>query len=130
MSEKRGSKSRAFPAGGAMKAGRELDSLVAEKVMGFEVRETMDGGPQIKGIGRCPDYSTWISAAWEVVEKLYSLDTSEPTILQIYGPLSDGYRVTIFWEHHDGRINEVHVVAKTATHAICVAALKAVGYKF
>lgn len=47
-----------------MKPGRELDALVAERVMGA-VRGSI--GFQLD---LCPHYSTDISAAWEVIENL------------------------------------------------------------
>jgi hypothetical protein len=75
----------------AMPAGREMDALVAEKVMGFVVMRHRDvDGQHIEHnpdeLMRGPDgeapryaymvpvdhYSTDIAAAWEVVEKLVS----------------------------------------------------------
>jgi len=76
-----------------MPAGRELDALVAEKVMGWRITAWNDGEPwgnrevfppfePINGIpadcdcishseaGEPPHYSTDIAAAWEVVEKM------------------------------------------------------------
>lgn len=59
---------------------RELDALVAEKVMGLDVRASdCDGDDGCDGYfpGRSPEhggppaYSTDIAAAWEVVEKLH-----------------------------------------------------------
>ena len=60
-----------------MKPGRELDALIAEKVMGETVTWGGDPGGTIipwvgepDGIqGECPPYSTDIAAAWAVVEK-------------------------------------------------------------
>ena len=146
-----------------MKAGRELDCAVAERVMGLRVvrlgywgnspsddegdwREHMHESPEQVEIGmdwfekakahsvgvyycdmkKCeaiPDYlahySTDIAAAWQVVEKCAQ------------------YGVWTVWETHDGwnagQMMDHHCVseamADTAPHAICLAALKAVGYK-
>lgn len=63
-----------------MKPGRELDALVAEKVMGFEVKtETrpyelsdlnLHPGDRYIGDGKqIPPYSTEIGAAWTIVDK-------------------------------------------------------------
>ncbi|HAM42103.1 MAG TPA: hypothetical protein DCP69_12450 [Candidatus Omnitrophica bacterium] len=67
----------------ALPAGRELDALVAEKVMGWtitawasgepwgnrEIFEPSGRGPHRKA-AHVPTYSTDIAAAWEVVKKL------------------------------------------------------------
>jgi hypothetical protein len=70
----------------AMESGRELDAIIAEKLMGWTefspIDATIDYGVGVNGYrrnyakdecGRCtwfPFYSTDISAAWEVVEKM------------------------------------------------------------
>jgi hypothetical protein len=59
-----------------MEAGREMDALVAELVMGWEKRVFGDGVDywHLPGGAICeldaPHYSTDIAAAWQVVEKL------------------------------------------------------------
>ena len=55
-----------------MEAGREMDTLVAEKVMGFPVKiGDITGEPYHAQFGySMPNYSTNIAAAWMVVEKL------------------------------------------------------------
>lgn len=121
-----------------LKPGRELDALVAEKVMGWPTFEQYNNDRVLElkmanAKGRrdnevVPHYSTDIASAWEVVEKLYAIDPHEPTLLQIYGPLSDGYKINLIWEHHDGPILIGSLVADTAPLGICLAALKAVGY--
>lgn len=86
-----------------LKPGRELDALVAEKVMGGELRP----------------YSTDISAAWEVVEKY---KWAEPELRY-----SDEQHCWVFSLHKaSGYPNEC---GDTAPHAICLAALRAVGYE-
>ncbi|MGZ3688330.1 MAG: BC1872 family protein [Bdellovibrionota bacterium] len=54
-----------------MKAGRELDYLIAEKVMGYPIkrqkREVFEATP--KGTRPVVKYSTDIEAAWEVAER-------------------------------------------------------------
>ena len=119
-----------------MEAGRELDALVAEKVMGYERR--LDGlgqeywreadKPRVRLVGTICDPqdlplfapSTDISAAWEVVslliEKGYYVDILYSAKAHVWSCLLDygGYR-------------EADVIGDTAPYAICLAALKAVG---
>lgn len=111
-----------------MQAGRDLDALVAEKVMknplgrpSFEVAQ--------KWFTDLPHYSTDIAAAWEVVEELKGqcrliLRTSRLSISQSSvvsaafvdcGPLEEAQYMCR------------EAVLETAPHAICLAALKAVG---
>lgn len=70
-----------------LKPGRELDALIAEKVMNRPIYVAHDGTPHFADLspkkrdGRVvetpysivPSYSTNIAAAWEVVEKMRSL---------------------------------------------------------
>jgi hypothetical protein len=60
----------------AMPAGRVMDALVVERVMGYTIDYEFEE-PQIKELrdkydewGMIPCYSTDIAAAWQVVEKL------------------------------------------------------------
>src|SRR5437763_10661229 len=77
-----------------VKPGRELDALVAERVMGWAVeRNTVDSEPIVmfskpgEYYGPVPPYSTDIAAAWEVVEKL-SMAPNPATAPAIYPPHS------------------------------------------
>lgn len=113
-----------------MKPGRELDALVAEKMMGLEIAnytgETHEGIRVIrvnnpsKVVLAPKPYSTDIAAAWEVVEKMASV-ANEWTFEFRYTNVA--VRVT------DNNLNGISVleVQDTAPHAICLAALKAVG---
>lgn len=137
-----------------MKAGRELDALVAEKVMGWEVWG-FDGDP-----GPCRESSegyiwSWrpstdIKAAWEVVERLgLTVTPVEVWFASEYdragGNPQPGYR-WVAWkamecaqviennpdpDNWTGMLDESFPppdqVACTAPLAICLAALKAVG---
>jgi hypothetical protein len=106
--------------GRTMKPGPELDDLVAEKVMGRPPQEYADarGRP-----GWVPPFSTSIAAAWEVVEKVQQL-----------GWMLNGVRCLDRLEHGDwvciferrGQ-PDAYKHSPTAPHAICLAALKAVG---
>jgi hypothetical protein len=107
-----------------MSPGLELDILVAEKVMGF--RDT-DAG-QYFSASAVPPYSTDIAAAWQVVEKL-ALQNIRIELM----PTMAGYAVDFIkydptqeftpWTE----ISNSYVEAEQAPHAICLAALKAVG---
>ena len=170
-----------------MNAGRELDALVAEKVMGatltgpvgadyIEGEWTVWGAPsgnqrvepsclrhclcentdkyyadhpdryrghswESKNVGGhyppcvmvVPRYSTSIAAAWEVVEKLRAMNST----LELYSPgalVNDEMGIHAVewqatfksWEEPWGP-HGPSVEAQTAPHAICLAALKAVG---
>lgn len=101
-----------------MKAGRELDALVAEKVMGWncELRECHTRKVLHSEYGGPPHYSTDIADAWLVVEKI----DQQVTVTKC----ADGWLVTIDdYFCHGG----VEIMAGTAPLAICLAALKAVG---
>lgn len=118
-----------------MKPGRELDALVAEKVMGLVNCEKHKGSychafPESpdKG-GETKPYSTDIAAAWEVVEKMIGLGFT--------------YEISfnVRWDCQfflDGRTgngqDDKHGAgnSETAPHAIALAALAAlaaVGYE-
>lgn len=109
-----------------MKPGRELDALVAEKVMNFalgmmseqDVEPSIIVDQAVASFDVIPYYSTDISAAWEVVEKLAGRFVPSLTL----GPTNEWQAVfqestdVIYYEH-----------SNSAPHAICLAALKAVG---
>ena len=133
-----------------MNAGRELDALVAEKVMDWEVDGAVVGIPQVKvhfpgfdtpshwpppmtdqGHRHCHRFSTDIAAAWEVVEKLISLGAAVSLFSHEVLP---GYAGTVLgdvlWSVEvvpDGNkprpITTSSSEAVTAPHAICLAAL-------
>jgi len=135
-----------------MEAGREMDALVAEKVMGCSVmrenyhRTLGDGGKWewlrcgcIGGPHNYRDdtardgmlvyYSTDISAAWEVIDKLLSVGMS----VELNAYPSARYDVRIYKSiPHDGGMPTTSMFAgealdDTVPLAICRAALKAVG---
>lgn len=132
-----------------LEAGRELDALVAEKVMGWERVEGVDinrreGVPEEKldadrwhcrrawfvgnerkaceECGTLPTYSTDIAAAWEAVEKVLPDFLVDLTYWHIDSPHVTLYRRNDSSENYSG-------IAPTAPLAICLAALKAVGYE-
>ena len=120
-----------------MKPGRELDMLVAEKVMGWSnsigsarsdhmwgIMDFDDKGPVLAA--NFPSYSEDIAAAWELMEKLK-------------GP-EMGVSICTLWEQPNtfkwiakieflGTERFEFAVEESAAHAICLAALKAIGVK-
>ena len=115
-----------------MKAGRELDALVAEKVMGMRPgTEDCWVDPASSYGGQLPlaHYSTDIAAAWAVVENIKSLhpdDREELTFAMNYYPEDKIWRFG--WESY-GEFGQFSGDAETAPHAICLAALAAVGHR-
>lgn len=107
---------------------RELDALVAEKVMGWKrhpsvgVWYPLNLHPLQNVYGHVlPPYSTSIVAAWEVVEKI-----------------GEKYAIELHWREsmwncsiEEGDEVTAHYIAtaesRNASKAICLAALKAVG---
>jgi len=94
----------------AMEPGRELDALVAEKVMGWTHYREEWGGVVPDSISH---YSTDISAAWEVVEKM-------GPFTQLTADIYNGITV---WHCSFSVVDSVDAV--TAPEAICKAALLA-----
>ena len=113
-----------------MKPGRELDALIAEKVMGLDPPMAQPSGRRIKGFWSewdgLPHYSTSIEAAWEVVEKIKDLREHETFHIEWTGcNWEAGY---MQYESYEPPSHDV-VVGETPAHAICLAALKAVNSK-
>lgn len=117
-----------------MPAGREMDALVAEKVMGWKREWVTNSATLMRREVFCPPgvigwissgekdgipnevpyYSTSISAAWEVVEKMEADGVG--CKLSNYAP---GWRAEFYK-------NEGDAGADTAALAICRSALRAV----
>lgn len=106
-------------------AGRELDALVAEKVMGIAVNRFGEVIQPGMGVGMPRRYSTDIASAWGVVEKMQADGW--------FFKVEDGALHTCWYA--DFIISEPgrppkgprRTQADTAPLAICLAALKAVG---
>jgi hypothetical protein len=130
-------------------AGRELDTLIAEKVMGRSFDTGVDhpvygrgglppwGGfaPGVQGLSVVPHYSTDIAAAWQIVLLMVSRMGYDNIGFNWQGPLfkpehhyltQEGYPLgtTCWFVHieHDGYIKIV--CADTPELAICRAALE------
>lgn len=131
-----------------LQPGRELDQLVAEKVMGWDVvcgndildrdhpgmseeekskdrwhkRKAWFLGTERKACDECgtmPEFSTSIEAAWQVVEKL--------GIVRISNGWTRGeWKVEFSIPGCEVGFQLVYAKASTVPHAICQAALKAV----
>ena len=128
-----------------MPAGRELDALVAEKVMGWQDARAFFPWPEsgvmldnyammpphggaIRDIAHVPRYSTDIAAAWEVFQKVTDLGYI-PAIAQC----TSGWACDFWTEEaadETGRVDYIHKFREygqaSAPLAICRAALKAV----
>lgn len=116
-----------------LEPGRELDALVAERVMGRN--------PNLEPLIRdAPAYSTDIAAAWEVAEKVKRKDIMEYGDFYLVwgnygadttpkGPHGQMiYPNALAWFCRiDMPTRTVSATADTAPHAICLAALEAVG---
>ena len=109
-------------------AGRELDALIAEKVMGWSDLAWNDSFTRVHGRepgklrgtdGRrvVPLYSTEISAAWEVLERAGPSGWGRG----VEHVVTEGH--TVFWQAY---IGVAFGRGDTAPHAICLAALEAV----
>ena len=121
----------------AMEAGRELDALVAGKVMGWlEVRKqsianamgqhVMDDFVGLPAAGApqpvlVPRYSTMIQEAWKVADRLRG-ESQFVAVLSGKGP--QGVQPWICKVNREGSFLEER--AETAPHAICLAALKGI----
>ena len=106
-----------------MNAGRELDALIAEKVMEIPIAliHTDEDGRTIKtAIGNvlvkpCAAYSTDIAAAWMVVDRLIA-DGQDIEIINRDEGDQDRY-----WEIH---LRDFCIEKKSLPETICVAALQ------
>ena len=104
---------------------RELDALVAEKVMGLPCLDIPPSDGRDCPRCGCPSYSIDIAAAWEVVEKMEACPYPHGAeIGSAYVDGLDGY-IVAFGRGGPEPI-DVAEFAVTAPLAICRAALKAV----
>lgn len=103
-----------------MKPGRELDALVAEKVMGWKIvsnrYECSDEQCNcrtgyLNDMHFLPNYSSDIAAAWEVAEKM------DDTFTDLHRYKKDEWFC---------QMRKVCMRGDSAPHAICLAALKVI----
>lgn len=129
-----------------LKPGRELDALIAEKVMGLRYYPPGNSATcivetpgwyspgQSRVVESLPAYSTSIAAAWEVVEKLTgsgdcTFQMARNTVLPKEHRKDDPgtwARFEVMFGYAGGR--GARAEAATAPHSICLAALKAIGH--
>lgn len=118
-----------------MKPGRELDALVAEKVMGWVKRpsEVDYFGPVWSPPGSRdtydgpPEFSTDIAAAWEVLNHFVSQDEMTTWELGKCEPKGKLFYCKFeMWDREGKQWIYPIEKATTAPLAICLAALKAV----
>ena len=112
--------------------GPELDALIADRVMGWQNLEWSDAFGRYRGYesrpgwrSGVPDYSTWIAAAWEVVNRM----TERGYSVEISSDVGAGTEVGFFlWNEEKQRFDVFNGEAgyKQAPYAICLAALAAV----
>jgi len=133
-----------MPVSEAMKPGRELDALVAERVMGW-TREPKGwlsppmGDPRMMWAatwdeagrpGYLPSYSTDIAAVWEVVEQMGTKEILG--VLTLGAPCDDNPKwraiFTKKWVANLDAYPDGIEHGDSAPHAICLAALKATGH--
>lgn len=117
----------------AMKAGRELDALVAKHIMhdvlilegiwsGFWFTPGMDGHASVDD-GGSYQYSTRIGSAWRIVEKSLA-DVKDGKTNWGFHSLMEGWDAAFFVS---GECSLVSATGETPAEAICLAALKAAG---
>lgn len=123
-----------------------MDALIAEKVMGlFPCSDPIgrcDGAHTTpiqcwaskKGAGgsELAAYSTDIAAAWEVAQKIVDMDEDNIFNVQLSPSKFEECEVEVrYWDASDPNdpvlAGPFYLLGKTAPHAICLAALKAVG---
>jgi hypothetical protein len=115
--------------------GRELDALVAEKVMGWLHTESWQSDGEITGT--TPDYRAWVpvprystdwAAAGEVVEKVRAQMPGgwgfELEDVGVSAVALNTWRAAFM-----GADAKWEALSDSAPHAICLAALQAVGYQ-
>lgn len=114
-----------------MRASRELDLIIAEKLFGLSV-QYIGGGEStpvtaaqvlanFQHIDSIPCFSTDISAAWPIIDK-FRRDGPYKLVIQAYA--KDKFW-TIKAYHPDGYSKSCTTSAETMPLAICLAALKA-----
>lgn len=122
-------------------AGRELDALVAVKVMGWQMfpyfRFLSAGNCElsycppgaevhISTVREVPPYSTDITAAWRVVERMHESDQWR-FALEFSGRKCNVEATFDVWRPEGHRVAKEWGGEQDVAYVICLAALKAVG---
>ena len=105
-----------------MNAGRERDALVAEKVMEWDVGDIFYDETHQEIMPRVPRYSTSIADAWPVHEQSCTWLFSKRRLYldSLLGVIRQDIKQSVVWP-------DALIFLKP--HHICLAALKAMGYK-
>jgi hypothetical protein len=109
-----------------VKAGEKIDHLIAEKVMGYEWRQKPGtiglfwDRDRNSAVVELPKYSTKISAAWQVIDKLIESGAEVNVGFSDKWDCDIDYPIGCNWRK----------VGDTAPLAICLAALEAVGVTY
>jgi len=106
-----------------IKAGRELNIIIAERVFNWQKQPEghwLDGGMNRMSGWKIPSYSTDLNDAWMVVEKM-----NKDNVYLYVGPAIKPGDYVVHWNRDETLAQEV--TGRSAPHAICLAALKAVG---
>lgn len=115
-----------------MEPGRGLDALIAEKIFEQPSIEVPSDRPvtateltdrEVR-LALILPYSTDISAAWPIVEK-FKNEGNYKLVISAY-PKDEVWTIKAY--HREGYSKSCSTSAETLPHAICLAALKAVGY--
>lgn len=118
-----------------MKPGRDMDALVAEKVMWWKDCLFPDGAavdgwgmpPSKTQAAKIPSYSEDIAAAWEVVHRLTNEGWIVTLIASEFGGTDCILECAAGARGRHSSDNLEGLMITTAPHAICLAALRAVG---
>ena len=117
-----------------IKPGRELDALVAEKVMGYARKRDDCNTYWVDADGFEPshshDYSTDIAAAWELLDTISRREHLTTSYSVQFDDKSGKFLVIIQdWYRSSGMMKGSYPseYTDTAPHAICLAALRACG---
>jgi len=118
----------------AMPAGRDLDALIAENVMGWKDRgigysfeDNINGYECVLYIDKdkLPHYSTDIAAAWQVIEWLEKNTTEKYNSPSLFS-VPHGWSMVLYEKRDNHAPAWLDAFAPTAPLAICRAALLAV----
>lgn len=118
-----------------LKAGVEIDTLIAERVMGwmykdFKTPYVVMGQPETMSTDYVPPFSTDITAAWMIVDRLHEMGWSVFVACYCDNEHVSSPFEARCWKRNDPQFPEtISIGADTAPLAICTAALKAVGYE-
>jgi len=120
-------------------AGRELDAVIAEKVMGYKYSDQFKAyvhNERAIDYSYAPPFSTDIAWAWEVLNKLnFSVIKTPDGFISGEAEYQFGQSQTSGYEEWPEDYNIGYAIpaennpveCETAPHAICLAALKVIG---